>query len=192
MINEYLNIARVQAGRPVSLAPSRFDSGRHLEKVCEIMRAHTKIHEIVVSRPAKAVSVEADPDKFDQVLINLISNAIKYSPKGGRILVSLRDLDDRIEISVQDEGIGMTREQSEKIFNKYYRVSDDSTSSTLAKIEGTGIGLYLTRAIVESHGGSIAIQSDVGKGSTFTVWFPKVAKAAEVVVSPPAPPVDSD
>jgi len=185
MISEYLDVARMQAGRPVTLNIQRFDCGRHLDKVVEIMRNHAKKHELVVSRPAK-IYIEADPDRFDQVLINLLSNAIKYSPKGGKITASLRDYHDHIEISVEDNGLGMTEEQTEKVFDKFYRVSDEANAnSTLAKIEGSGIGLYLTRSIIESHGGSISVKSKLGQGSTFTVSFPKNAQPNKPVQPTP-------
>lgn len=188
MIGELLDVARIEAGRPISLQVQRFDSARHVEKVVEIMKAHTRRHELVLERPMEPVWIEADPDKFDQILINLLSNAIKYSPDGGTITTTIYELSGSIGVAVKDPGVGMTAAQTQHIFDKYYRVSEqDNKPSRLARVEGTGIGLYLTRALVESHGGKIVVQSQVGAGSIFTVTLPKVAvvQAGAPVASTP-------
>jgi signal transduction histidine kinase len=181
MIGELLDVARIEAGRPITLQTQRFDCVRHVEKVVEIMRAHTKRHDLVVERPVDSVMIEGDPDKFDQILINMLSNAIKYSPDGGTVTTTLVDLADSVTISVKDPGVGMTAAQTQHIFDKYYRVSDqDDKPSRLGRVEGAGIGLYLTRALAEAHGGKIVVQSQVGHGSTFTVTLPKVPAAQTV------------
>ncbi len=182
MIGELLDVARIQAGRPIVLTPQRFDSVRHVEKVAEIMRAHTHKHKLVVDKPAAPVFIEADPDKFDQILINLLSNAIKYSPDGGKITTTLTETVESVVVSVEDPGVGMTPAQLQHIFDKFYRVSEDEEKPTrLARVEGTGIGLYLTRALVESHGGKVIVQSKVGQGSKFTVTMPKITVVASMI-----------
>lgn len=189
LINELLDISRLQAGKELSLRIERFDSARHVQKVVQIMRSHTTRHDLKVRGVSKNVMIEADPDKFDQVLINLLSNAIKYSPAGGEISVDLREDGENIVVSVKDNGMGMNPEQVQHVFDKFYRAVDrrgsDSTEqpSSLLHIQGSGLGLYLTRALVEAHGGRISVQSAPGEGSTFTVQFPRRNSSA----SPPAP-----
>jgi signal transduction histidine kinase len=182
LINELLDISRLQAGKELSLAIERFDAARHVQKVAQIMRSHTTSHTLSVSGASRHVAVEADPDKFDQVLINLLSNAIKYSPEGGAIQVSLEEDGQDVTISVKDNGIGMTSEQVAHVFDKFYRASDSTNppgeegevgQASLMRIQGSGLGLYLTRALVEAHGGDIRVESKPGSGSTFTVRFPR-------------------
>ena len=182
MIGELLDVARIEAGRPITLQKRRFDASRHVEKVAEIMRAHTRKHTLIVRKPTGNAWIEADPDKFDQILINLLSNAIKYTPEAGDILIKLTESVDSISISVEDKGMGMTPSQTQHVFDKFYRVSDES-HQRLARIEGSGIGLYLTRALVESHGGKIGVQSTVGEGTTFTVVLPKIGPEDAAMVT---------
>lgn len=173
MIGELLDVARIEAGRPLSLQIERFDAVRHLDNVVEIMRAHTTQHDLVVERPQGPVWIEADPDKFDQILINLLSNAIKYSPDGGRIVAALEGHGETIGMSIKDPGVGMTPAQTQHIFDKYYRVSEqERATNRLTRVEGSGIGLYLTRSLVEAHHGQIQVQSSPGEGSIFSVTLP--------------------
>ena len=104
-----------------------------------------------------------------QVLDNLLSNAIKYTPEGGRITVTLRLTEDAFAISVQDTGIGIPPEELPRLFSKYHRVQDSRTKG----IKGTGLGLLIVKEIVEAHGGRIEVQSEPGRGSTFTVFLPR-------------------
>lgn len=177
MIGELLDISRIEAGSPLSLQKQRFEAGRHLERVAEIMRGHTRLHTLKVIKKSSPAWIEADPDKFDQILINLVSNAIKYSPDGGDVILKLEETPDALRISITDSGVGMDATHCEHIFEKFYRVSEKNsvTHNRLSRIEGAGIGLYLTRALVEAHGGKISVASEVGVGSTFSVELPRGA-----------------
>jgi signal transduction histidine kinase len=104
-----------------------------------------------------------------QVLINLLSNALKYSPDGGEIKISLYDGDGNAYISVKDCGIGIPEDLVPNLFEKFYRVQDKKVS----KIQGTGLGLTIVKKIMEYHKGGIKVESMEGKGSTFTVYMPK-------------------
>jgi len=172
MTNELLETSRVEAGKPVALRLVTFDLVRLADKVAMIMAKHTDRHKIKVRSTAAGVTIEADPDKIEQVLINLLSNAIKYSPGGGDIDVRLKETSSSIEIEVRDCGVGMSHEQSAHVFDKFYRIQDNS-AGTFSGAEGSGIGLYLTRALVNAHGGTIRVESEVGKGSVFAVTLPK-------------------
>lgn len=194
LINELLDISRLQAGKELSLRIERFDAARHVQKVVQIMRSHTSRHDLKVRGVARNVMIEGDPDKFDQILINLLSNAIKYSPDGGEIAVDLREEGENVVIAVRDSGMGMTPDQVQHVFDKFYRAVDRSRqpegdsagpdqASSLLHIQGSGLGLYLTRALVEAHGGRISVQSAPGEGSTFTVQFPRRNPAASIAAT---------
>ena len=110
----------------------------------------------------------ADERKLKQIVLNLLSNAVKFTPDGGRIDVAARLDTDKIEVSVKDTGIGIAREDQELVFEEFRQVGRHYTN----KQEGTGLGLALTRKFVELHGGSIRLESEPGKGSTFTFTLP--------------------
>ena len=112
--------------------------------------------------------ITADERKFKQILLNLLSNAVKFTPEGGRVTVAATPVDDMIEISVTDTGIGIAPEDQEAVFEEFRQVGTDYTK----KSEGTGLGLALTKKFVELHGGRIWLTSELGKGSTFTFTLP--------------------
>jgi signal transduction histidine kinase len=110
-------------------------------------------------------------------LINLLDNAYHYTPAGGHIVVSARQVEDQVAISVRDTGIGINPESLEKIFDRFYR----SDEAVVQQIPGTGLGLAIVQSLVEMHGGQITVSSQVGEGSTFTVYLP-VATSERVFV----------
>jgi signal transduction histidine kinase len=112
-------------------------------------------------------SATADPDRLAEVLTNLVGNAVKYTPQGS-VEVTARSEGAFVRIDVKDTGLGMSEEARARLFQKFYRVKTDATRD----IPGTGLGLYVTRQLVERMGGRIAIESVEGAGSTFTVWLP--------------------
>jgi len=116
--------------------------------------------------------IACDPDKIERIILNLISNAIKFTNPGGGIFIDLNDRGGSVEISVRDTGIGMEQAQSEKIFKRFHQV-DKSLSRNA---EGTGIGLSLARSLVKLHGGKISVESEVGKGSAFKMELPSIIK----------------
>jgi two-component system, OmpR family, sensor histidine kinase VicK len=122
----------------------------------------------VRSIPDEDIFVEMDPDKITQVLDNIISNALKYSPEGGKITFSLKTRDEKIEVSVSDEGVGIPKESLSKIFERFYRV--DKARSR--KLGGTGLGLAIAKEMVVAHGGEIWAKSKEGKGTTVYFTLP--------------------
>jgi signal transduction histidine kinase len=112
--------------------------------------------------------VAADERKFKQILLNLLTNAVKFTPDGGRVDVSARRDGDNIVVAVHDTGIGIAPEDQAAVFEEFRQVGRDYTN----KQEGTGLGLALTRKFVELHGGRIWLESEPGKGSTFTFTIP--------------------
>ncbi len=176
MINELLDLSRIQSGKPVKLNVEWFDITRHLRKVAGIYRSDSQKHHVDLVIPEDPVWIQGDADKVDQIVINLMSNAIKYSPSGGVVTLRLVHNESQVLLSVSDEGVGMTADQCAHVFDKFYRVAEqdsDPNSKRLRRVEGSGIGLYLTRALVEAHSGGITVASEPGEGSTFTVTLPK-------------------
>ncbi len=125
--------------------------------------------EIEVAAKAEDALVKIDPDHFTNALLNLLDNAIKYSEAEPQIVISTRNMDDGLTISVKDHGMGMSKEVQQKIFDKFYRKS----SGNIHNIKGFGLGLSYVKAIVEAFGGSISVKSEAGKGSTFNIFLPK-------------------
>ena len=153
-------------------------------------------HSVLMDVPADFPKVIADPDRLRQVLTNLVTNAVKYSPEGGSITVRCRARGlHHVVIAVIDHGLGIPPEQVGKLFQKFERVRTDEHM----KISGTGLGLYICRLIVEGHGGQIWVESEPGKGSTFAIALPLDARAArsakaqdEKKDGSPAPPPAAD
>jgi len=109
----------------------------------------------------------ADPQRFAQVVDNLVSNAVKYTPDGGSVSVLLTGHDDHVELAVTDTGIGIDPADRERLFTRFFRARNAEERS----IQGIGLGLSITKKIVETHGGRIEVESDAS-GSTFRVWLP--------------------
>ena len=116
--------------------------------------------------------VQGDKETLEQVFSNLITNAIRYDKPKGRVLITIKENKDFIAVEVKDTGIGIAKEHLPLIFDQFYRVKRGEDQ----KIKGTGLGLSIAKKIVEAHGGSIQVSSELGKGSTFTVLLPKTEK----------------
>ena len=126
---------------------------------------HITIH---LNCPNDLPSILANRQNIEEVLANLITNGVKYSPAGSTITISAAKENEYLKFQVVDTGFGMTGEDLEKIFTRFYRVKDSNTR----QIQGTGLGLAIVRSIIESHHGKITVASEVGKGTTFTVLLP--------------------
>jgi signal transduction histidine kinase len=132
-------------------------------------------HSVLLDVPAAFPKIWADPDRLRQVLTNLVTNAVKYSPAGGSIIVRVRERGaQHIVIEVIDHGLGIPQEQVVRLFQKFARIRTEDHM----KVSGTGLGLYICRLIVEGHGGQIWVESEVGRGSTFGMALPVDARAA--------------
>lgn len=118
--------------------------------------------------PTDLPMVDADPNKLNQILLNLLSNAIKYTHENGSVSVEARRHDGTVEIWVTDTGVGIAREDQDRIFQRFTQIDSSSTRSQ----GGTGLGLAITRELVELHGGTIRLQSRLGKGSSFIFTLP--------------------
>jgi signal transduction histidine kinase/HAMP domain-containing protein len=170
LINELLDLQRIAAGR-MELKPEPVELAGLLEETVGSVHAQAQKHRhaLVVTPPANGLRVQADRGRIRQVLLNLLSNAIKFTPDGGRISIVAGPLNgaDRSEvrIAVTDTGIGIAPEDQPKLFKEFSQLD----ASASRKYEGTGLGLALSRRLIELHGGAIGVDSEMGKGSTF--WF---------------------
>jgi signal transduction histidine kinase len=131
--------------------------------VSEILSAHR----LTVDRPSRAVEAEVDPDRFQIVVRNLLSNAAKYSPAGAHISVKVSG-NGVARIAVTDEGIGIATEDQPRLFKRFVRIRTKSTE----RVSGTGLGLWLSREIARMHDGDLTVESTLGRGSTFTLQLP--------------------
>lgn len=161
MIQDFLNVARLEEGR-MEINKEVFALYPLMEEITKDAEFLTSRHSIVLM-DCQEISVNADRDKIGQVLTNLLSNAIKYSPRGGSIFVGCEKLDGKVKIFVRDEGIGISEAHQKRLFERFYRVKDDS----LKTISGFGIGLYLVSEILRYHNSKIEVISEQGLGSTF-------------------------
>jgi PAS domain S-box-containing protein len=145
------------------------DLYRLAERAVERFQTQSTLHTLTVDFPPDFPTIHGDEVRLRQVLDNLLSNAIKYSPRGGNISVHGVYDDQSVSVSISDQGVGLPQDEQDRIFERFYRVESTLSRST----QGTGLGLYLARAIVEAHGGTIGVQSEPGKGSTFTFSLPR-------------------
>jgi len=168
MVTNILDISRIEAGRALDLRYVDLDVAHLIDRVVARHRSQTTVHELTTDVPAELPHIHADGGKIEQVLINLISNAIKYSPDGGPIRVCARSEGAFIRIEVCDQGLGISEEDLPTVFQRYRRVGGKLARSAV----GAGLGLYLSRGFVEAHGGRIEVTSKLGEGSTFSLVLP--------------------
>jgi signal transduction histidine kinase len=166
LVNDLLSVSRIQTGK-LRFTIESFDISEIISDTVEGLQATAANHTIQISNKKKYI-VKGDKYRIYQVLVNLISNAIKYSPNGKRIIVHIEKIKQDVVVSVQDFGIGIGKEQQGKIFNKLYQVSD----STERTFPGLGLGLYISKEIVIRHKGKIWVESTKDNGSTFLFSLP--------------------
>jgi len=169
MVDDLLNVSRIQSGR-VSIKIEEINLSDLLQEVLTLCRESTSKHQFVVDIKHDLPPILADRDKFSQILGNLLNNAIKYSPNGGRIVVSANNepLEARVVVSVADEGIGIAPEDRNLLFTTFHRIQRPETQG----IRGSGLGLYIAKEWTEAMGGKIWVESEINKGSTFFVAMP--------------------
>lgn len=166
MINGFLNISRLEAGK-IQIEKSRFDLDALITETLEETRLTVSSHQLKFTG-CGLLEINADRDKISSVISNLVSNAIKYSPKGKLVEVNCKVLKGEVTIAVTDEGMGIKAEDRMHIFDRYYRVKSQYTQ----QIAGFGIGLYLSAEIIKRHDGKIWVESESGIGSTFYFTLP--------------------
>ena len=167
MINDMLDLDRIEAGR-LTLRMESVNINVVLEEAVERARASSEYHAINVNLDPTRPMTHCDSDRVAQIIANLLTNAIKYSPDGGEILVSSRAIEGFVEVSIRDHGVGIAPEFAKRLFSRYERYE-----KTSGKIIGTGLGLAIARQIVELHGGRIWVDTTVGSGSDFRFTIPR-------------------
>lgn len=179
LINDLLNVSRIESGRiKLNLIPTDFGKIAQ-EMIDEIMSKATE-RNIALSLDIpkqKLPMVMADAERFPEILTNLMGNAIKFTKPGGKVTVSALPKADAVEVSVADSGVGIRKEDMSKLFTKFGRL--DSSYVAAATNGGTGLGLYITKNLVELHGGKISVESEVGRGTTFSFTL-KEAKEEDI------------
>ncbi len=166
LINDLLSTAHIQSGQmKLDLAPATLQ-----DVVGDLLRLWSPpaTHKLVLDLPADLPPTMLDRSKIKEVVLNFLTNAVKYSPKGGQVRIAARRIEDALKLEVTDPGIGIPKPAQARLFQPFYRVDDSLT----AEIGGTGLGLSIAKAIVDRHGGRIGVDSEPGKGSTFFVLLP--------------------
>lgn len=167
LINDFLDIQRMESGKQ-DYEKKQLAMLPIIRKVIELQKVHSERHELSLEFLGGHDSVIGDSGKLEQALTNLIHNAIKYSPKGGKVQVVVFEKDGEVKIEVLDEGLGIPPEAIDRLFEKFYRVDNSDRRS----IGGTGLGLAIVKEIIYEHGGDISVKSKFGIGSTFTISLP--------------------
>jgi len=174
LLDEILDLAKAESKISI-MERSLFDIAGLVGVVINSLKPLAKKKNIAFKEklPDNKVNMWGDSEKLAEVITNLLGNAIKYNNKGGGVNITLEEKDDTIKIEVSDTGIGIPKEELDKIFDRFYRVDRHAK----AEVSGTGIGLSIARTIVEKHGGKILVTYRIGKGSRFTVTLPKDLRA---------------
>lgn len=173
LVENLLNLARIEAG-VVQVNKQSRPLNEILDEAARVVQpsAEAKRIQLVTDLSPLFLGVLADRDMLLQAVINLLSNAVKYTPEGGRVTLRSRSADDEVLFEVEDTGVGLNEEDSQRVFEKFYRVRKDQNMAS-----GTGLGLPLAKHIVEDvHGGRLTLKSKLGEGSTFTVMLPRATQ----------------
>lgn len=165
LISDLFDVSRIEAGK-LELLYEEFDLKLQITEIIETFRYSNPTHTILFNCDKEKCLVVADKQKTEQVIINLLSNAIKYSPDADKVYVEVLHAVKAVTVKIRDEGIGMHEEQQNKIFNRFYRVEGEPN------VTGLGLGLYLSKEIIERHHGNIFVVSSKGKGSEFIITIP--------------------
>ena len=166
LIYGFLDLSRLEAGR-LQVKPQVFDINKLVADMINEANLVNYNHKIVF-KPIAYTTVNADIDRIGQVISNFLGNAMKYSPSGSDITVTVKTADGQAVVSVADKGIGIKPKDQEKVFQRFYRADNDQ----IRTVSGFGIGLYLASEIIQRHKGKIWVESDGESGSTFYFSLP--------------------
>jgi signal transduction histidine kinase len=177
LIGDILAVSRIDSGR-ISVDLARVDADDVIKHVCDEVRPMLKGRTLKCRVPENLPTIMGEARKLHQILVNLLTNAIKYSEPGSQITLSAHSEPSAVRFEVSDQGVGIRREHMPRLFEKFYRADDPAVRRT----SGTGLGLYIVRSLVAMLGGQVHVRSRHGKGSVFIVTLPR----AETVARPRA------
>lgn len=169
LVSDLLDTARIDAGR-IKLEPEQVQIADIVHEVCDSIAETLRERELslTIDEAPSVPIISADRNRAIQILTNLLSNAYRYTPSGGEITISVQATDDAVQVTISDTGIGIPAEDHDRIFEPFYR----SNQELVNQQPGTGLGLSIVKSLVEMHGGYIELESELGKGSTFTFVLP--------------------
>ena len=166
LVDDLLDVTKIESGK-LPFSEERFDIRRVVEDVIELI-SHSNHHfQFVLNTEVDELFITGDPHRIEQLLTNLLTNAVRYSPGTDRVELLLSEEEECALIGVKDYGVGIPEDKLEEIFSRFYRVDE-----TKSQASGLGLGLYLSQEIVSRHGGTIWAESQPGEGSTFWVSLP--------------------
>jgi PAS domain S-box-containing protein len=165
LVNDLLDSTKISKGQ-LNLNVSRFTISKLVENCCTHIRSEGKY--TLTYKGDADLTISADEQKLEQVLVNLVNNAVKYAPASKEIVVAVEELADEVRIAVIDQGNGISKERLPLLFESYYQVKESGINT-----HGLGLGLYISAEIIRKHGGEIGVESEIGKGSTFWFTIPK-------------------
>jgi len=168
IVNDLLDLSRIESGGGYSMSKVLCEPDSLLRQVVEHFSEASPDHQFEIELPKTPIDLWIDKEKIAQVVKNIVSNAVKYAPAGGRIRVSARYTDDMYQVAIEDEGIGMSRDQVAKIFDKFYRAAESGTA-----VQGTGLGMNIVKKIVAAHDGRVWVESAMEKGTTVRFCIPR-------------------
>jgi len=173
LVNDLLDASKLEAGS-MRLDLTSTDLRGLINELHETMEPLAREKNITLKEelPPDLPLIEADRDKLRRIIVNLLSNAIKFTHKGGVVTVAAEQVDRHLRVSFADTGVGIAAEDVARLFDKYEQTRSRATRGE----KGTGLGLYITKQLVEMHGGEIHVQSEIGKGSVFTFTLPITRK----------------
>jgi signal transduction histidine kinase len=183
MINALLDVSRIEQGQ-LRLEYTRIDLSALAHHTVAELQSMNSEQRFEIHAPDTPILIEGDPLRLEQVLYNLLGNAMKYSPDGGTITVGITTQDEVVYVAVRDRGIGIPEHDLPHLFERFYRASNVSVDN----IAGVGIGLYVVQEIVALHNGTIAVESKENQGSTFTIGLPRATSQAAGSADPAGEP----
>lgn len=176
LLDDILDVQKLESGT-IELLPGECDIGNIIQKIMLELESKTRHSEVeLVIDVTNTITLFADADRIEQILVNLISNAIKFTEKGS-VKITARDIGDTIKIIISDTGKGIAAEDLPHIFDKFHQVGEVNTRST----DGVGLGLFIVKNLIDQHNGSIDVESSENEGTQFTIHFPKKWTRAEKI-----------
>jgi PAS domain S-box-containing protein len=166
LVSDLLDVSKIEAGK-LQLAKENFDIRQVTDDAIELIQHSNQTHTISFETDVESLEIYGDPQRIEQVIINLLTNAIKYSPQANKVEVRLTHSAEEVQMNVKDFGIGIPAEKLQHLFSRFYRVEDMNPN-----ISGLGIGLYISHEIVSRHGGKLWVESILGEGSVFRLSIP--------------------